>query len=187
MAQMLTRLERQPLNIKGLKVTVQPEGKVVFNRGNQDLVVVFDPALLEAVVESDILTFSPTGSERLHAQRLGTAISLSRSAIVGLTTGFKVDLEIKGTGFKVASQVEQGKTVLTFQLGFSNDVKYTLPENVLVKITNPTTFSLESISRQALGQVSAQIRRLRKPNRYKGKGIFEKGQVFVLKETKKKK
>lgn len=188
MGEMLTRLERKELSIKGINVTVdKQQGVVRFEKDTKCMNVVFDPTLMLPAVEGECLLGNALGQTRQHAQRLGTFLSLSSAAIVGITTGFKVDLEIKGTGFKVASKTVDGKIVLVFQLGYSNETKYVMPSNVLVKITTPTQLSLESIDKQALGQVSANIRRLRKVNPYKGKGILVKGQVLILKETKKKK
>jgi large subunit ribosomal protein L6 len=188
MGEMLTRLERKELSTKGIKVTINAsQGIVCFEKNAQIINVNFDVNFLQPVLEADILTGNATGQTAKHAQLLGTFISLSRAAIEGLTSGFKVELEIKGTGFKVASKTEEGKVILIFQLGYSNEVKYEMPSTVTAKIATPTQFSLESIHKQVLGQVSAHIRSLRKVNPYKGKGILVKGQVLILKETKKKK
>jgi large subunit ribosomal protein L6 len=190
MGEMLTRLERKELVTKGINVTVDSQlGKVRFEKDNKVLSVDFDPVLMTPVVEGDRLLGNALGQTRQHAQRLGTFLSQAGSAIAGITTGFKVDLEIKGTGFKVASKTVDGKVVLVFQLGYSNESAstYVMPDNVIAKIGTPTQLSLESIDKQALGQVAANIRSLRKVNPYKGKGILVKGQVLILKETKKKK
>lgn len=187
MGEVLTRLERKELNTKGLKVTIDPKGTVCFEKGTQSINVAFNTEFLQPSLKDDVLTGNSTGQTREHAQLLGTFISLAAAAIEGLTKGFKIDLEIKGTGFKVASSTENGEVILTFQLGYSNEVRYKLPNTVTAKIATPTQISLESIHKQALGQASAHIRSLRKVNPYKGKGILVKGQVLILKETKKKK
>lgn len=190
MSEMLTRLERKPLITKGIAVTVDSsKEQVVFEKDKKTLKVTFDANLIMPAVENDRLVVKTHGNSREHAQRLGTFLSLANAAIIGVTTGFKQDFEIKGTGYKVASQSVDGKTVLVFQLGYSNESAstYVLPENVVAKITTPTQFSLESIDKQALGQVSSDVRLLRKVNPYKGKGVLLKGQVLILKETKKKK
>jgi len=185
---MLTRLERKELNIKGINVTIDSQkGMVHFEKDKKFLNVLFNPALLSPEVKDECIACHAQGETRQHAASLGTFLSQSGSAMVGLRTGFKLDLVIKGTGFKVAGQMVDGNMVLTFQLGYSNDVKYVVPVIVNVKITTPTQFSLESIDKQALGQVSAHIRRLRKVDPYKGKGIMLQGAVLVLKEIKKKK
>ncbi len=189
MAHLLTRLARNPIGLQGVHAKIDAiEGRVVFEKNGKNQVLKYDASLLSVSVENETMTWNAIAETKEHARCLGTAISLSKSAIEGLTKGFKVDLEIKGTGFKVASQNgADGKVVLVFQLGYSNETTYTLPSSVSVKIATPTQFSLESIDKQALGQVSAEIRSLRKVNPYKGKGILVKGSVLILKETKKKK
>jgi len=189
MAHLLTRLARNPIDLQGTQVVIEATaGTVVFEKNGKNRSLSYDASLLDVSAENGTLRWTAKAETKEHARRLGTAISLSKSAIEGLTKGFKVDLEIKGTGFKVASQNSaDGKVVLVFQLGYSNETTYTLPASVSVKIATPTQFSLESIDKQALGQVSAEIRSLRKVNPYKGKGILVKGAVLILKETKKKK
>lgn len=186
---LLTRLARSPIDLQGVKAEVlSNQNCLQFEKNGKTLSVAYDANLLDPVLDQGKLDWTAKGETRDHARCLGTAISLSKSAVEGLTKGFKVDLEIKGTGFKVASQNgTDGQVILVFQLGYSNETTYKLPSNVIAKITTPTQFSLESTDKQALGQVSAEIRRLRKVNPYKGKGILVKGSVLILKETKKKK
>lgn len=184
---MLTRLQRREITIKDVDVQIEEKtGKVRFKRQNSELEFRYSPQYLRAKIDAGVLNFEPLGTTPKHAQLLGTAISISSNHIQGLTTGYTVNLEIHGTGYKVASKNENGATVLVFQLGYSKEVVYKLPSNVTAKITSATLFSLESHDKQAVYQVAAHVCRLRKRNSYKKKGVIVQGSEYSLKETKKK-
>ncbi|NBV28336.1 50S ribosomal protein L6 [bacterium] len=184
---MLTRLERTDLNTKGVTVTIDEKNRVVsFQKGDQRLEHRYHK-VLKPVLENGILSYIPLEENPESAMQLGTAISISRSNIQGLIQPFKQELELKGTGFKAALKNVDGKNTLVLTLGKSHDDIYVIPADIKVTVSTPTQLVLESISKHALGQASAKIRRFRKVDAYKGKGILIKGQVLVLKETKKKK
>lgn len=185
---MLTRLERRKIDVKGVDVSIDAKlGKVHFKRQNSELVFQYSPLHLEASLEGDILVYKALGDTKKHAQLLGTAIATSCNHIEGLLKGYKIELEIRGTGYKVASENKNGAVVLVLQLGYSNEVRYQLPSIVKATIATPTLFTLESYDKQVVYQTSASIRRIRKLSAYKGKGIIPKGMTITLKETKKKK
>ncbi len=112
----------------------------------------------------------------------GTTRALLNNAITGVSHGFKVDLELIGVGYKV--QVQGNKLNLT--LGFSHPVSYDLPTGVSVESPSQTEISLKGHDKCLLGQVAANIRALRPPEHYKGKGVRYKNEKIILKETKKK-
>lgn len=185
---MLTRLERRKINVTGVDVSIDAKmGQIRFKRQNAELVFNYPAHMIHAALEADLLVFKALGETKRHAQLLGTAIATSCNHLTGLTKGYKIELEIRGTGYKIASENKNGAIVLVLQLGYSNEVRYELPSIVKATIATPTLFSLESYDKQLVYQVSDSIRRIRKLSAYKGKGIIPKGMTITLKETKKKK
>ena len=112
----------------------------------------------------------------------GMQRTLVQNLVTGVTTGFTKKLLITGVGYRAASQ---GK-VLKLQLGYSHDVNFDIPEGIEIKTPDQTTVEISGIDKQKVGQVAAEIRRWRKPEPYKGKGVRYADEVIVLKETKKK-
>ena len=102
--------------------------------------------------------------------------------IVGVSEGYKKDLELKGVGYRAQMK---GK-MLSLQLGYSHDVEYTPPEGITITAAKPTEISVSGIDKQKVGQVAAEIRAFRKPEPYKGKGVRYVGEYVRMKEGKKK-
>ena len=120
------------------------------------------------------------------AQRNRAAWGMQRTnvqnLVTGVTEGFSKVLEITGVGYRANAQ---GRT-LKLQLGFSHDVNFDVPEGVEVKTPDANTVEISGIDKQKVGQVAAEIRRWRKPEPYKGKGIKYRGEYIFRKEGKKK-
>lgn len=112
----------------------------------------------------------------------GTTRSNINNMVKGVTDGFKTVLEIEGVGFKAAMQGKE----LVLQIGFSHEVRFTPPEGVAIKAEKPTILSITGIDKQQVGQVAAEIRGMKKPEPYKGKGIKYAGERVRRKEGKKK-
>ncbi|GAA0746967.1 50S ribosomal protein L6 [Sphingomonas sp. ABOLD] len=112
----------------------------------------------------------------------GMQRTLVQNLVTGVTTGFTKKLLITGVGYRAASQ---GK-VLKLQLGYSHDVNFDIPEGIEIKTPDQTTVEISGIDKQKVGQVAAEIRRWRKPEPYKGKGIKYDGEFIFRKEGKKK-
>lgn len=112
----------------------------------------------------------------------GTTRALLNNAINGVSHGFKIDLELIGVGYKV--QVQGNKLNLT--LGYSHPVVFELPHGVTAESPSQTEISLKGFDKSMVGQVAANIRALRPPEHYKGKGVRYKNEKIILKETKKK-
>ena len=110
----------------------------------------------------------------------GTARSLINSMAIGVSTGFKIDLELVGVGYRASVAGQK----MTFNLGYSNPVEYVVPDGVSVKMADQTHISLESIDKQLVGQVAANIRKFRVPDSYHGKGVRYAGEQLTLKEGK---
>lgn len=112
----------------------------------------------------------------------GMQRTLVQNLVTGVTDGFSKTLEITGVGYRAAAQ---GKN-LRLQLGYSHDVNIPVPDGLEVKTPDPTTVEISGIDRQRVGQLAAEIRRWRKPEPYKGKGIKYRGEYIFRKEGKKK-
>ncbi len=120
----------------------------------------------------------------------GLARALANNAVVGVTEGFKKDMDVVGVGYKVDVQGNK----LMFALGYSHPIEYLLPEGIEAKTERvntktsinqyQTTITLSGIDKQRLGQVAAELNRLRKPDAYKGKGIRYADKVYKLKPGK---
>ena len=121
------------------------------------------------------------GKTRFSKAAAGTFRSLIQNMVIGVTEGYVKDLELIGVGYRAKSQ---GKT-LNLTLGFSHPVNYEIPEGIEISTPSQTEISIAGIDKQKVGQVAAQLRAIRPPEPYKGKGVRYKGEQITLKETKK--
>jgi len=133
-------------------------------------------------VDGDTILVKPGNDTKQARAFWGMQRTLVSNLIEGVTEGFTKVLEITGVGYRAQAQ---GKT-LKLQLGFSHDIDYEIPEGIEVKTPDNTTVEISGIDKQKVGQVAAEIRRWRKPEPYKGKGIKYRGEYIFRKEGKKK-
>ncbi len=133
-------------------------------------------------VESDGIVVKPANDTKAARAFWGMQRTLVQNLVTGVTEGFTKTLEITGVGYRAAAQ---GKN-LKLQLGYSHDVNIPVPEGIDIKTPDPTTVEISGIDRQKVGQIAAEIRRWRKPEPYKGKGIKYRGEYIFRKEGKKK-
>jgi large subunit ribosomal protein L6 len=112
----------------------------------------------------------------------GMQRTLVANLVVGVSDGFTKVLEITGVGYRAAVQGSN----LRLQLGYSHDVDFAIPEGITIKTPDQTTVEISGTDKQRVGQVAAEIRRWRKPEPYKGKGIKYRGEFIFRKEGKKK-
>ena len=118
-----------------------------------------------------------------NSKRLwGMNRSLLNNAIIGASTGYEKILELTGVGFRAALKGE----ILNMQLGFSHDINFDIPKGVKITVEKQTTLKISGSNKQQVGMVASQIKSIRPPEPYKGKGIKEKGQYILRKEGKKK-
>ena len=116
-------------------------------------------------------------SRALH----GLSRTLINNMVIGVTDGYEKKLEIVGVGYRV---VPKGPTQLEFSLGYSHQITFDAPEGVTFTVEGPTKFAVQGIDKQAVGEVAANIRKLRKPEPYKGKGIRYAGEQIRRKVGK---
>jgi large subunit ribosomal protein L6 len=128
------------------------------------------------------VTIKPRNNGKRARSMWGTSRSVISNMVVGVSEGFKVELEIVGVGYRAAVE---GKD-LNLQLGYSHDIKYPMPEGITIACERPTHIAVSGIDRQKVGQVAAEIRGFRKPEPYKGKGVRYANEWVRRKEGKKK-
>jgi large subunit ribosomal protein L6 len=133
-------------------------------------------------IQEGAIAVTPANDSQRARAYWGMQRSLVQNLVTGVTEGFTKTLEITGVGYRAAMQ---GKN-LRLQLGYSHDVNIAVPEGIDIKTPDQTTVQISGIDRQQVGQVAAEIRRWRKPEPYKGKGIKYRGEYIFRKEGKKK-
>jgi len=139
-----------------------------------------DESIKIDIQDNEISVSRSSDNKRFRALH-GLYRSLIQNMIVGVSEGFKKDLAIEGVGYKAQLK---GKMIV-LDLGFSHQIEFTPPEGVTVTVTAPTAITVEGIDKQAVGQVAANIRKFRKPEPYKGKGIRYVGEYIRRKQGKK--
>ncbi|MCP1469110.1 large subunit ribosomal protein L6 [Sphingobium sp. OAS761] len=133
-------------------------------------------------IEDGVIAVKPANDGKRARAFWGMQRTLIQNLITGVTDGFSKKLLITGVGYRANAQ---GKT-LKLQLGYSHDVDFPVPEGIEIKTPDNTTVEISGIDKQKVGQVAAEIRRWRKPEPYKGKGIKYDGEFIFRKEGKKK-
>lgn len=176
----MSRIGRLPIPVPaGVDVTIS--GALVTVKGPKGtLEHVIAAPITVAREEDGSLVVSRPNEERESRALHGLTRTLLDNLIIGVTQGYEKKLEIVGTGYRVAAK---GKD-LDFTLGFSHPVVISAPEGITFAVESPTKFSVSGINKQQVGEVSANIRKIRKPEPYKGKGIRYAGEVILRKAGK---
>lgn len=133
-------------------------------------------------VQQDGISVQPANDTKRARAFWGMQRTLVQNLVTGVTTGFSKKLVITGVGYRAAAQ---GRN-LKLQLGYSHDVNIDVPEGIEVKTPDATTVEISGADKQRVGQLAAEVRRWRKPEPYKGKGIKYDGEFIFRKEGKKK-
>ena len=140
------------------------------------------PESVKLEKEDDKILITPLNETKNAKAAWGMTRTIINNMVLGVSTGFNRNLEINGVGYRASKEAN----ILTLQLGFSHDIKLAIPEDLEVKCVKPTEISISGINKQRVGQFASEIRRLRKPEPYKGKGIKYQEEVIRRKEGKKK-
>lgn len=178
----MSRIGKKPVPVPA-GVTANLEGSTLSVKGPKGTLsmTVMDELVRTTVEDGQISVLPVNDSQRARAA-WGMQRTNVLNLVTGVTEGFTKVLEITGVGYRAAAQ---GKN-LRLQLGYSHDVNYAIPEGIDVKTPDPNTVEISGIDKQKVGQVAAEIRRWRKPEPYKGKGIKYRGEFIFRKEGKKK-
>ena len=176
----MSRIGRLPVAIpSGVDITIEGQAVTVKGPKGELSHVVAEPITV-AKGDEDSLEVKRPNDERQSRALHGLTRSLINNMVLGVTEGYEKKLEIHGTGYRVANK--DGN--LEFALGYSHPITVEPPEGISFKVETPTRFSVEGIDKQKVGEVAANIRKLRKPDPYKGKGVKYEGEVIRRKVGK---
>lgn len=177
----MSRIGRLPVPVpSGVEVTL--DGQNVHVKGPKGTLthVVATPITIGRADNGELEVSRPD-DERLSRSLHGLTRTLVANMVAGVTTGYEKKLEIRGVGYRV---VAKGPTQLEFALGYSHPVHVTAPEGITFNVEAPTRLSVIGIDKQQVGEVAANIRKLRKPEPYKGKGVRYVGEHVRMKAGK---
>lgn len=174
----LSRIGKLPIEIpSGVTITVD-SGNITVEGPKGKLVQFITPAV-DVNINDGVLTVNPKDESKQARSQHGLMRALINNMVIGVTKGYEKRLEVKGVGFRVASSNNE----LTMSLGFSHEIKFKAPEGVNVS-NDKMVIIVSGIDKQKVGQVAAEIRSLKKPEPYKGKGIMYEGEQILRKAGK---
>jgi len=178
----MSRIGKRPISMPaGVTATVESGTLTVKGPKGTLAMQLLDDLVKYEIGDGEIRVTPLTDAQRNRAA-WGMTRTNVQNLVTGVTEGFTRVLEITGVGYRAAAQ---GRN-LRLQLGYSHDVNFPVPEGVDVKTPDANTVEISGIDKQKVGQVAAEIRRWRKPEPYKGKGIKYRGEYIFRKEGKKK-
>jgi large subunit ribosomal protein L6 len=175
----MSRIGRKPIPVPaGVEITI--DGQIVKIKGPKGELqhTLSEPIIVERE-EGQLVVVRPN-DERKAKELHGLSRTLVANMIVGVTEGYKKSLEINGTGYRVAAKGSD----LEFALGFSHPVVVAPPAGITFAVERPTLFHISGIDKQLVGEVAANIRKIRPPEPYKGKGVKYQGEVIRRKAGK---
>lgn len=175
----MSRIGKLPVPVpSGVEVAI--EGQSVTVKGPKGSLshVVAEP--ITVAQQDGSLNVVRPDDERVSKSLHGLSRTLIANMVVGVTDGYVKNLEIVGTGYRVAARGSD----LEFALGFSHPVVVAAPDGISFRVDSPTRFAVQGIDKQKVGEVAANIRKLRKPDPYKGKGVRYQGEVIRRKAGK---
>jgi large subunit ribosomal protein L6 len=175
----LSRIGRLPIEVPS-GVEVKVEGALATVTGPMGTLAQEIPTQISVRQEGAQIVVERPNDERENRALHGLVRSLVANMVEGVTKGFEKQLEIQGVGYRVQAQGSD----LVFNLGYSHQIPVKAPEGITFEVATPTRFSVKGINKQQVGQVAADIRRLRKPDPYKGKGVRYAGEVVRRKAGK---
>ena len=175
----MSRIGRMPITLPaGVEVTIAGQDVAVKGpKGSLSLVVAVP---IKVSQNAGVVTIVRPDDERLSRSLHGLSRTLVANMIEGVTNGYTKTIEIVGVGYRVA---EKGKD-LEFALGYSHPVPFPAPEGITFKVETATKFSISGIDKQLVGETAAKIKKLRKADPYKGKGLRLSGEVVRRKQGK---
>ena len=175
----MSRIGKKPVALpKGVKVTIHGAEAVV--EGSKGTLRCPIHTGITVDVQADSINLTRINDEAQNRAYHGLTRALINNAVLGVTTGWKKELDIVGVGYKAAME----GTSLRLDLGYSHPINYVAPEGITIGVEKNTHLTVTGIDRQLVGQVAADIRKFRKPEPYKGKGVHYTGEVIRRKAGK---
>ena len=176
----MSRIGRLPIPVPaGVEVTL--DGQLVTVKGPKGTLshTITEPIKVEKAEDGTLVVTRPD-DERASRSLHGLTRTLVNNMVLGVTEGYAKAMEIRGVGYRVAAKGSD----LEFALGYSHPVPVLAPEGITFEVQSPTKFVVKGIDKQKVGEVAANIRKLRKPDPYKGKGVRYEGEHIKLKVGK---
>lgn len=178
----MSRVGKLPIAIPGGVTVNVAGGEIAVKGGKGELKRALAPEVSVEVKDGKVWV-APRDKNSQRARAMwGMSRSVIRNMVEGVSQGYTRHLEINGVGFRASSD----KSMLSIALGFSHEIKYAIPAGIEIKCEKPTLIAISGFNRELVGQVAAEIRSLRKPEPYKGKGVRYQGEHVRQKEGKKK-
>jgi large subunit ribosomal protein L6 len=177
----MSRIGKKPVSIPS-GVTAKLDGKSIAVKGAKGELKFTAPDEVAVTIEGGAIHVAPHGEDKRARAMWGTARARIQNLVAGVTQGFEKKLEINGVGYKAAVA---GKN-LQLSLGYSHDVMFPIPIGVTIVTPKPTEITISGIDKRQVGQIAAEIRALRGPEPYKGKGVKYVDEFIFRKEGKKK-
>ncbi len=174
----MSRIGKMPIEMPS-GVTASLEGRILTVKGPKGEQSMELPPLSSVNIDGQTIQVERSNDEKMQKAQHGLTRSLINNLVIGVTKGFTKELEVNGVGFKIRME---GKD-LVMSLGFSHEIRYTIPEDVDVKVEK-MDITVSGINKQRVGQIAAEIREFKKPEPYKGKGIKYKTERVVRKAGK---
>ena len=176
----MSRIGNAPITIpSGVDVTVAD--RTITVKGPKGTLSRTIPGEIDVVVDDGVLRCTRPNDERQQRAQHGLTRSLVNNMVVGVTDGFRKQLEIVGVGYRAEAQ---GPNALRLNLGFSHPVNVQAPDGITFEVPVPTQVTVNGIDKEVVGQVAADIRSIRKPEPYKGKGVRYAGERILRKAGK---
>jgi large subunit ribosomal protein L6 len=176
----MSRVGRAPINLpSGVEVSIA--GQHITVKGPKGTLERDVPGEITVRQDEGVLVVERPNDERQNRALHGLVRSLVNNMVVGVSEGFRKDLDIVGVGYRATAK---GDTKLELALGFSHPVSVEAPAGVTFEVASPTTIGVIGIDKEAVGQVAANIRKIRKPEPYKGKGVRYRDERVVRKAGK---
>ena len=177
----MSRVGKMPVSIpSGVDVAIKQDQINV--KGALGALVLAQNALVTITNDAGKLSFAPANESREANAMSGTMRQLVNNMVVGVTKGFEKKLSLVGVGYKAAAQGNK----LNLTVGYSHPVDFDMPAGITVATPTPTEIVIKGSDRQRVGQIAAEVRAVRPPEPYKGKGIRYVDEKITIKETKKK-
>lgn len=176
----MSRIGRAPITVPaGVEIKVEDNNVVTVKGPKGSLTQQFNPNMAIAVEDGVLHVTRPNDAKENRALH-GLTRTLIHNMVVGVTEGFRKDLEIQGVGYRAAKQGSK----LTLTLGFSHPVEFEDTDTIKIELKDALHFSITGIDKQEVGQFAAEVRGVRPPEPYKGKGIRYVGEYVIRKEGK---
>ena len=175
----MSRIGRMPITVpSGVEISIT--GQNVAVKGPKGSLAIAVPAPIQVSQAEGVITVARPNEERTTRSLHGLSRTLVANMVTGVTTGYSLIINIVGVGYRVA---EKGKD-LEFQLGYSHPILFLAPEGITYKVESPTRLIISGIDKQLVGETAAKIKKLRKADPYKGKGLRLEGEVVRRKAGK---